>query len=60
MGEGGGPLLPPEIEELVPDLGPKYMGARDGAEKAKVAIQGIDRCIAELQKKIAEAKKGGN
>lgn len=59
MGESGGPLIPPEVEELAPDLGQKYMGARDGAEKAKAVCAAIDRCIAELQKRMAEAKKGG-
>jgi hypothetical protein len=57
--EGGGPLLPPDVEELAPDLISKYMGARDGTEKAKVAGEAIDRSIAELKKKIAAAKKGG-
>lgn len=55
--EGGGPLLPQDIDTLAPDLEPKYRSAPDGAGKAKVVSVGIDRCIEDLKKRIAAAKK---
>ena len=56
MGEGA-PLIPPEVEQLAPDLGKNYRLAPDGAGKAKVVKAAIDRCIEELKKKMSEAKK---
>ena len=56
--EGGGPLLPPEIEQVAPDLVKKYMMA-SSETKPKLACEAIDRCIKELQKQLAAAKKAG-
>ena len=55
--EGGGPLLPPGAEELGSDLVEKYMVAGPEA-KPKIACELIDRCIKDLQKQLAAAKKG--
>jgi hypothetical protein len=52
--EGGGPFLPPEAEDLAGDLFEKYGTAPD---RSKIAIEAIDRCIKEWQKRLAEAKK---
>jgi len=54
--EGGGPLLPPEAEQVAADLFEKWQTSPD---QAKVACEAIDRCIKELQKKLAAAKKTG-
>jgi len=55
--EGGGPLLPPGAEELGSDLVEKYMVAGSDL-KPKLACEIIDRCIKDLQKQLAAAKKG--
>jgi len=55
--EGGGPLLPPGAEELGSDLVEKYMVAGSDL-KPKIACEIIDRCIKDLQKQLAAAKKG--
>lgn len=55
--EGGGPLLPPGAEELGSDLVQKYMVAGSDL-KPKLACELIDRCIKDLQKQLAAAKKG--
>jgi hypothetical protein len=52
--EGGGPFLPPEWEDLAGDLFEKYGTAPD---RSKIAIEAIDRCIKEWQKRLAEAKR---
>ncbi|MEY4842277.1 MAG: hypothetical protein RJA12_1001, partial [Planctomycetota bacterium] len=58
VAEGGGQLLlPPTAEELGSDLFEKYMVAGPEA-KPKIACEVIDRCIKELQKQLAAAKKG--
>jgi len=54
---GGNPLLPPEIREVAPDLIEKYNLAGSDT-KPKIACEGIERCIKELQKQLAAAKKG--
>ena len=58
VAEGGGqPLLPLEAQELGSDLVGKYMVAGPEA-KPKLACELIDRCIKDLQKQLAAAKKG--
>jgi ATP-dependent protease ClpP protease subunit len=52
--EGGGPFIPPEAEDLAGDLFEKYGTAPD---RSKIAIEAIDRCIKEWQKRLAEARK---
>jgi membrane-bound ClpP family serine protease len=56
--EGGGPLLPPEVEAVAADLFEKFQ--LDDVSKSKLAIEAIDRVIKEYQRKIAEAKKSGD
>jgi hypothetical protein len=55
--EGGGPLLPPGAEELGSDLVEKYVVAGSDT-KPKLACEIIERCIKDLQKQLAAAKKG--
>ena len=51
--EGGGFLIPPEVEKLAPDLVEKFQTTMD----SKIAIEAIDRCIKELQKQLAASRK---
>ncbi|NBX25893.1 MAG: hypothetical protein EBQ99_07570 [Planctomycetes bacterium] len=54
--EGGGFLIPPEVESLAPDLVEKFQTSMD----PKVVIEAIDRCIKELQKQLAASRKRSN
>ena len=54
--EGGGPLMPEEAVGLSPDLIEKFQSS--GANKSKLACEALDRLIKELQRQIAELKKG--
>lgn len=55
--EGGGMLMPPEAEQLAGDLFEKWQTASD---QPKVAIEVIDRCIKEMQKRLAASRKKSN
>ena len=56
--EGGGPLFPPDVEKLAPDLVERFGGM--GGDKTKLAVEAIDRVIKEYQRMLAELRKSGD